>query len=256
MTRAISPANASRDRVWRVRLDLAVAARFNLSRRKARALIAEGRLLVNRRRVVVASREVGASDELSLISEDAPAVNVLASTERWVAVDKPAGQPTQPMRDRTHTSLEDVLRGQYGTIYLVHRLDTPTSGVVIFARTKEAAAQLSALFAAGEISKTYIAVAEGEIGRDMTIDTPIEGKAALTIVRPLRRTRLGTLVEIDLRTGRTHQIRIHLSSLGHAVAGDRRYGSAIDAPRLMLHAFRLQHAEIGTIESPIPSDFV
>jgi 23S rRNA pseudouridine1911/1915/1917 synthase len=239
-----------------VRLDLAVAARFNISRRKARAQIADGRVLVNRRRVAVASREVNANDELSIISEDAPHANVLASTERWLAVDKPPGLPTQPMRDRSHTSLEDILRGQFGTIYLVHRIDTPTSGVVIFARTKEAAAQLSSLFAAGEISKTYVAVAEGEIDREMTIDAPIEGKPALTIVRPLRRAMFGTLVEIDLKSGRTHQIRIHLSSVGHAVAGDRRYGSTIDAPRLMLHAFRLQHAEIGTIESPIPTDFV
>jgi 23S rRNA pseudouridine1911/1915/1917 synthase len=239
-----------------VRLDLAVAARFNISRRKARAEIADGRVLVNRRRVAVASREVSANDELSIISEDAPRINVLASTERWLAVDKPAGLPTQPMRDRSHTSLEDILRGQFGTIYLVHRIDTPTSGVVIFARTKEAAAQLSSLFAAGEISKTYVAVAEGEIDREMTIDRPIAEKPALTIVRPLRKAMFGTLVEIDLKTGRTHQIRIHLSSVGHAVAGDRRYGSAIDAPRLMLHAFRLQHPEIGTIESPIPTDFV
>lgn len=239
-----------------MRLDLAVAARFNISRRKARAQIADGRVLVNRRRVAVASREVSATDELSLIRDDAPRANVLASTELWLAVDKPSGLPTQPMRDRSHTSLEDILRGQYGTIYLVHRIDTPTSGVVIFARTKEAAAQLSSLFATGEISKTYVAVAEGEIDREITIDTPIEGKPALTIIRPLRRAKFGTMVEIHLKTGRTHQIRVHLSSVGHAVAGDRRYGSTIDAPRLMLHAFRLQHAEIGTIESPIPADFV
>ena len=90
----------------------------------------------------------------------------------------------------------------------------------------------------------------------MTIDSEIDGKAALTIVKPLRKAMLGTLVEVGIRTGRTHQIRIHLSSVGHPVAGDRRYGSTINAPRLMLHAFRLQHDEIGTIESPVPADFV
>ncbi len=239
-----------------MRLDQAVAARFNISRRKAREHLAAGRVLVNRRRVAVASREVAPEDELSLISEDAPRATVLASTPQWIAFDKPAGLPTQPMRERSHISLEDIARGQYGSIYLVHRLDTPTSGVVIFARTKESAARLSALFAAGDVAKTYIAVAEGEIDREMTIDSGIDGKPALTIVRPLRKAMLGTLVEVDIRTGRTHQIRIHLSSTGHPVAGDRRYGSTMNAPRLMLHAFRLQHDEIGTIESPVPADFV
>ncbi|HEU4521651.1 MAG TPA: RNA pseudouridine synthase, partial [Thermoanaerobaculia bacterium] len=88
------------------------------------------------------------------------------------------------------------------------------------------------------------------------ITTPIDGKPALTIVRPLRKVEHGTLVEIDLRTGRTHQIRIHLASIAHPVAGDRRYGSTINLPRLMLHAWRIEHAEIGAIEAPIPPEFV
>lgn len=204
----------------------------------------------------MASREVGTGDELSLIAEDSARLNLLATTNGWIAVDKPPGLPTQPMRERSHTSLEDIVRSQFGTIYLVHRLDTPTSGVVIFARTREAAARLSSLFAGGDMRKTYMAIAEGQIDREMTVDSPIDGKSALTIIRPLRRAQHGTLVEVEIRTGRTHQIRIHLASIGHPVAGDRRYGSTINAPRLMLHAFRLQHDEIGTIESPIPSDFV
>ena len=239
-----------------MRLDQAIAARFNISRRKAREHIGAGRVLVNRRRVAVASREVGTGDELSLIAEDSARLNLLATTNGWIAVDKPPGLPTQPMRERSHTSLEDIVRSQFGTIYLVHRLDTPTSGVVIFARTREAAARLSSLFAGGDMRKTYMAIAEGQIDREMTVDSPIDGKSALTIIRPLRRAQHGTLVEVEIRTGRTHQIRIHLASIGHPVAGDRRYGSTINAPRLMLHAFRLQHDEIGTIESPIPSDFV
>ena len=239
-----------------MRLDQAIAARFNISRRKAREHIGAGRVLVNRRRVAVASREVGTSDELSLIAEDSARLSILATAQGWVAVDKPPGLPTQPMRERSHISLEDIVRGQFGTIYLVHRLDTPTSGVVLFARSREDAARLSSLFAGGEMKKTYVAVAEGEIERETTVDTAIDGKPALTIIRPLRKAKHGTLVEVEIRTGRTHQIRVHLASIDHPVAGDRRYGSTIQAPRLMLHAFRLQHDEIGTIESPVPSDFV
>ena len=239
-----------------MRLDLAVAARFQVSRRKAREHIAAGRVQVNRRRVAVASRVVSERDEVTLIPEAAEKLRVLAMTSEWVAVDKPAGLPTQPARDRDRVSLEDLARAELRTIFVVHRLDTPTSGAVLFARTQKAAARLSALFASGEIRKTYVAVAEGRIERELTIATPVRGKEAMTLARPLRETALGTLAEIEIRTGRTHQIRVHLASIGHPVAGDRRYGSTINAPRLMLHAWRLEHAEIGRIEAPIPHEFV
>ena len=85
---------------------------------------------------------------------------------------------------------------------------------------------------------------------EITIDSPIEGKEAITIVRP----RGGSVVEAEILTGRTHQIRIHLASVGHAVAGDRRYGGP-PAARLMLHAWKLEHEELGTIVAPPPAVF-
>jgi len=230
-----------------MRLDQALALRFNISRRKARELIAAGRVLVNQRPVRVASREVD-SDELR-IAEELPAVPVLAITDDWLAVDKPAGMPTQPPRDRSAISLEEILRLQYREIYLVHRLDTPTSGAVVFARNRAAAARLSSLFASRAIRKTYLAVIDGAI-EEQTIDTPIDGKEAITIVRP----RGGNVVEAEILTGRTHQIRIHLASIGHPVLGDRRYGGA-PAARLMLHAWKLEHEELGAIVAPPPDGF-
>ena len=231
-----------------MRLDQAVALRFEISRRKARELIAAGRVLVNQRPVRVASREVADDDELR-IAEELPAVSVLAIADDWIAVDKPAGMPTQPPRDRSSISLEEILRVQYREIYLVHRLDTPTSGAVVFARNRAAAARLSALFASRAIRKTYLAVVAGTI-EEQTIDTPIDGKEAITVVRP----RGGNLVEAEILTGRTHQIRIHLASIGHPVAGDRRYGGP-PAARLMLHAWKLEHDELGTIVAPPPAVF-
>jgi 23S rRNA-/tRNA-specific pseudouridylate synthase len=231
-----------------MRLDQALALRTNLSRRKARELIAAGRVLVNQRSVRVASREVADDDELR-VAEELPRVALLASTEDWLAVDKPAGVPTQPPRDRATISLEEMLRIDYREIYLVHRLDTPTSGVVVFARNRAAAARLSALFASRAIRKTYLAAIDGKI-EEQTIDTPVDGKDAITIVR----TRGGNLVEAEILTGRTHQIRIHLASIGHAVAGDRRYGGPA-APRLMLHAWKLEHDELGAIVAPPPAVF-
>ncbi len=227
------------------RLDQAISARFpSISRRKARALIASGCVTVNQHPVRVASREVASGDELRVVEASAP-VPLLASTDEWLAVAKPAGVPAQPARDRAALSLEEMLRVEYRSIYLVHRLDTPTSGVMLFARTAASAARLSKFFAEGAIRKVYLARVQPPIDQELTIDTPIDGKEALTIVRP----RADGLVEVDIRTGRTHQIRIHLSSAGHPVDGDRRYGGKA-ATRLMLHAWKIEHPELGVIEAP------
>ncbi|HEX7155070.1 MAG TPA: RluA family pseudouridine synthase [Thermoanaerobaculia bacterium] len=235
-----------------MRLDQAVAARHpDISRTKARELIAQRRVLVNDRPVGIASREVADSDRITIV-EALPELSILRETKEWVAVDKPAGMPTQPTRDRGLRSLEELLRVRYGSIFLVHRIDTWTSGVVVFARTRAAASRLSQLFASRAIRKTYLAVIDGTIAAETTIDTPIDGKDALTIVKP----RGGKVVEVEIRTGRMHQIRVHLASIGHPVAGDRRYGGSGNLPRMLLHAWQLEHAELGgTLTAPSPADF-
>jgi 23S rRNA pseudouridine1911/1915/1917 synthase len=240
-----------------MRLDQAVAARNpEISRRKARELIAQKRVFVNDRPVGVASREVRDSDRITIALDELPEIEVLRETADWVAVNKPAGIPTQPARDRKQRSLEELLRIQYRTLHLVHRIDTQTSGVVVFAKHPAAAARLSELFAAREVRKTYLAVAEGAIERELTIETPIGEKDAHTIVRPLRSLEGATLVEAEILTGRTHQIRIHLKSIERPVVGDRRYGSIMAAPRMLLHAWKLGHAYFGAeLVAPVPSDF-
>jgi RluA family pseudouridine synthase len=237
-----------------MRLDQAVAARHpEISRRKARELIGQKRILVNDRPVAVASREVSDKDRISIV-EDVPELVILKETPDWVAVSKAPGMPTQPTRDRKLRSLEELLRMRYGTIYLVHRIDTGTSGVVVFARSREAAARLSSLFASREIRKTYLAVAEGSIDREQVIESPIGGKDAHTVVRPLKQLEGATLLEAEIRTGRMHQIRIHLKSIERPVVGDRRYGSTMRAKRPLLHAWKLEHEELGTLEAPVPED--
>lgn len=238
-----------------MRLDQTIAARYpDLSRRKARELIAARRVLVNERVVSIASREVDAGDRIAVV-EDAPELAIIRETGDWIAVDKPAGMPTQPSRDRKQRSLEELLRLRFREVWLVHRLDTPTSGVVLFARTAAAAARLSALFASGEIRKTYLAILEGEIAEERVVETPVQRKSARTTFRPVRIDDDTTLVEAVIDTGRTHQIRIHAQSIGHPVAGDRRYGSGGRAARLMLHAWKLEHATFGTLEAPAPTSF-
>ena len=238
-----------------MRLDQAIAARYpNISRRKARELIAARRVLVNERAVSIASREVDAADRIAIV-EDAPELAIIREREEWIAVDKAAGMPTQPTRDREQRSLEELLRLRFREIWLVHRLDTPTSGVVLFARSAAAAAKLSALFANGEIRKTYLAILDGAMNEERVVDTPVQGKNARTTFRPIRVDGNTTLVEAIIETGRTHQIRIHAQSIGHPVAGDRRYGSGGRAARLMLHAWKLEHASFGILEAPPPTSF-
>jgi RluA family pseudouridine synthase len=244
-----------------MRLDQAVAARNpEISRRKARELIAQRRVFVNDRPVGVASREVSEHDRITIAQDELPEIEVLRETADWIAVNKPAGIPTQPARDRAQRSLEELLRMGHRTIHLVHRIDTQTSGVVVFAKHPAAAARLSELFASREVRKIYLAVAEGAIESELTIETPIGEKDAHTIVRPLRQlhveSNIATLVEAEILTGRTHQIRIHLKSIERPVVGDRRYGSTMRAPRMLLHAWKLEHADFGgEVVAPLPSDF-
>src|SRR5581483_12435177 len=167
-----------------MRLDQAVAARFpHISRRQARELIARRRVLVNERSVAIASREVRESDRIAIVDEQ-PALDIIQLTDDFVAVNKPAGMPTQPTRDRKQRSLEELLRAQFKSIYLVHRLDTATSGVVVFARSREAAARLSRLFSSREMVRIYLARVDPPLAGHVVIDTPIQGKDAHTEAEP------------------------------------------------------------------------
>ena len=236
-----------------MRLDQAIAARFpNISRRKARDLIAAHKILVNERAVAIASREVRDSDRIAVV-DDAPQIDVIRETDDWIAVNKPAGMPAQATRDRKERSLEELLRLQFKSVYVVHRLDTPTSGVVLFARSSEAAARLSELLPS--VKKTYLALVEPPLDGEVVIETPIAGKFARTIVLGEPPPTAVKLKQILLDTGRTHQIRIHLASIGHPIVGDRRYGGS-RAPRLMLHAWKLEHESFGALEAPPPDDLI
>ncbi|MCU1231435.1 MAG: pseudouridine synthase [Acidobacteria bacterium] len=240
-----------------MRLDQAIAERNpDISRRKARELISARRVLVNDRPVGIASREIATADRIVIVDE-LPSIAILREGSDWIAVDKPSGMAVQPVRDRARRSLEELLRLQLrGELYLVHRIDTGTSGVVLFARTRDAAARLSELFAKRLVQKTYLAVVEGEIAEELTIETPIAEREAVTIIRPRASADGLTCIEAEIRTGRTHQIRIHLQSIAHPVAGDRRYGSTVNAPRLMLHAWRIEHESFGVLEASAPDDLI
>ena len=166
---------------------------------------------------------------------------------------------------------------------IVHRLDRGTSGVLLVARNDAAHRNLAAQFASRKVQKVYTALVHGTVRAERgRIEKPISrdparrvrmtargerGRAAITEYRVLRRFAGYTLLEVEIKTGRTHQIRAHFASLGHPVAGDRLYGTPAKPPgrppldRLFLHARRVRFlqpttGEPVTVEAPLPAELI
>lgn len=226
---------------------------------------------------------------VELTPEEIAAVRswVIHEDEHVLAFNKPSGLSSQGGRIQVHT-LDDLLwafmRSNGKRPELVHRLDRDTSGVIIAARTKPAAGFLGKAMQARRFKKTYQALIASapepragtieapllrqEVGRESYMrvvapDTP-GAQAALSRYRTLASSEDGALVELDPATGRMHQLRVHMASIGRPLAGDVRYGGALTfagrgAPRLMLHAAKLvfPHPSGGyvTVEAPLPEDF-
>lgn len=212
---------------------------------------------------------------------------VIHEDDTIIAFNKPSGLSSQGGRIKAHT-LDDLLfafaRSSGNRPRLIHRLDRDTSGVILTARTKPAAGVLGKAMMARRFRKTYLAIVGGgapepaggvigtalrrmEIGRESYMkvcpDDHPDAESAITRYRTLAKTPDAALVECSPQTGRMHQLRVHLASLGRPIAGDARYGGALTlggvaVPRLMLHAARLSfpHPDGGTttIEAPMPGD--
>jgi tRNA pseudouridine32 synthase/23S rRNA pseudouridine746 synthase len=224
----------------------------------------------------------------NLASEDIAFVRSLVIHEdaEVLALDKPAGLSSQGGRIKAHT-LDDLLwafvKPSGRRPVLVHRLDRDTSGVILAARSKPAAAFLGKALMARRFRKTYLAVvarppepASGAIdaplrrveeGREayMRVAAPDhpDAEPALTRYRTLLAGPQAALLELEPVTGRMHQLRVHLAHLGRPIVGDPRYGGALTlagqpVPRLMLHAARLSfpHPVGGTrtVVAPLPRD--
>jgi 23S rRNA pseudouridine1911/1915/1917 synthase len=230
-----------------------------LSRRKARAVIDTGGVFVDRARVKVAGRLVRAGQVIevnvggALDRGPVPEARVVHADDHVIVADKPAGLVTAPTPESDRGDLLDQLTQRYGEVYLVHRLDLPTSGLLVFARTRDANKRLGDAFVQHDVDREYRAVAVGTVAAQ-TIDRPIEGRRAVTHAAPLEALDGATLVGVRLETGRTHQIRIHLAGIGHPVAGDQQHGGEVSrtfvpkAPRLALHAAVLGFTHPGTGE--------
>lgn len=255
-----------------LRLDQVVPRHVpGLSRRKARAVIDTGGVFVDKARVKVAGRPVrpGQTIEVNyggaVERTDAPLPPRIVHVDDHVIVaDKPAGLVTAPTPESDRGDLLDQLARAYGEVYLVHRIDLPTSGLLVFARTRDANKRLGDAFRVHDVDREYRAIAIGDVA-SQTIDRPIGDRRAVTHVEALEALAGATLVAARLETGRTHQIRLHLAGLGHPIAGDTQHGGetarlfAPRAPRLALHAATLgfTHPATGArvrFESPLPDE--
>jgi 23S rRNA pseudouridine1911/1915/1917 synthase len=280
------------------RADRFVADAAGLSRSYVQRLITEGRLTsggapIKANAVLRAGDEleldVPAIQPLEMEADEAIPLTVVYEDDDLLIVDKPAGLVVHPAPGHASGTLVNALlarRGSFGGIAgvarpgIVHRLDRDTSGLIVVARNDHAQQALMAQLKARRVKKTYLALVHGspaaEVGR---IEAPIgrdprqfnrmtvraEGRPSTTGYRVKERLSGWTLLEVDLLTGRTHQIRVHLASIGHPVAGDPVYATGVakrgpeGLARLFLHSWRIEFASVSDeklirAEAPLPDD--
>ena len=272
------------------------------SRRRIQSLIESGHVRMDgtpctRPKTPVAA---GAGLEMENVPDELPPqealpenipLEVLYEDDSLLAINKAPGMVVHPAIGNWTGTLVNALLGRGSGSFgemdplrpgIVHRLDKDTSGCLVVAKTPKALTRLSDAFAERKTAKTYLAVVyghlipkEGEI-RTLIARHPVDrkrravvaegGKEAHSAYKVVREGKIdgipASLVEVRIFTGRTHQIRVHMSHIGHPLAGDAMYGGAkhLPAPRQMLHAWKLSlpHPETGEpleLEAPPPDDF-
>lgn len=287
------------------RLDAALARLMpQHSRTRIKAWIDAGQVLVGRlsckpRDLVTAGARVNVRMSLEPPRPDVLpepiALNLVHEDRDLLVVDKPAGLVVHPGAGNPDHTLQNALLGldpRLGSLPragIIHRLDKDTSGLLVVARTPEAHTSLTRQLAARTVAREYLALCVGVMTAGGTIDQPIgrhrtdrlrmtvrvDGRPAVTHYRVLERFRAHTYLKVKLETGRTHQIRLHLSHLRYPIAGDPVYGGRFAQPkgagdRLLatLRAFKRQALHAASLafdhprssrrlalESPLPNDF-
>lgn len=229
-----------------------LAESLNISKTKTKQLLDQRIVFVNKRRTWIASFKLKPGDQVEVAGgtvnvqkKNEQKVKILYEDDQYLLVSKFSGILTNG-----ENSLETLLRKQYGDAQLlaVHRLDKDTSGLVIFAKRREYFEKIKLLFQEQKVRKIYRAIAVGAVTPPrFIIDTPLEGQKALTGVHVLKSSGAASYLELNLATGRTHQIRLHLQQIGHPLVGEKNYVlKAIEnevirqAPRQMLHAWRVE----------------
>ena len=270
----------------KVRLDAFLAGTFDTSRSRSlwQKYVKSGAVQVNGQVVTSPKTEIETTDEITVElpeqTADATDIPVLYEDEDIVVINKPAGVLTHAKGgiSQEHT-VADMLQplttfaSDTNRAGIVHRLDRETSGVLVGARTPAAAEFLQKQFAQRTTKKTYVAIVEGVPKHtEALIDLPIgrspakpstfrvdpKGKSAQTTYYVLDVQNDKSLVKLQPKTGRTHQLRVHMAHIGHPIVGDIVYGKS--AQRMFLHAYQLEltapNGERMTFTAPIPEEFL
>jgi len=231
-----------------------LAQQLEISNNKAKELIDRGLVYVADKKVKIARALL--PDDTRFRIEEMGDIKIIYEDEHIIAVNKPA------MMDSY--DIQDAIEGAE----LLHRLDRETSGVLLMGRDREFIERAVCEFKARRVKKEYIAWVEGIIYEEIEIDAPIstvkkgkavsridkaKGKPAFTKVKPLEIQGKKSKVAIEISTGRTHQIRVHLASIGHPVVGDGQYGSRTLSSRIHLHSAKISIFDY-TFEAPQPKE--
>lgn len=270
----------------RQRLDVYVGTKLkDVSRKSISDLIHNGKVVVNGQPQTKKSYIVKSNDKIKIInslkSHKIRSLNleVIYEDKDVIVINKPPGLLThtkgQQSNEATIASfIKDKLKGLDGNrAGIVHRLDRATSGLIIGAKNPEALAWLQKQFSTRKVKKTYFALAEGTLKtKQAIIDMPIErnpkrpqtfrvganGKKAITEYEVIKETGKLSLIMLYPKTGRTHQLRVHMVALGHPIFGDSLYGNT-PSDRMYLHAAELEltlpSKERRKFESPLPKEF-
>lgn len=258
------------------------------SKKHAKRLLDAGRVRIGGKKVYIAGWKTKSGDKVE-ISEEARGkaqggfVKILYEDRDIIVAEKPAGMLSVSSEAGDRSAFADqikaYLRRKYQKAsYLkpVHRLDSETSGVMVFAKSKAGEA-IEEQFEHHTIERRYLAIVEGAVegeggrikaplekgefggGKKVRIASGDEGKDAVTEYYVKERYSHATLLDVRVRTGRTHQIRVHLSEIGHPIIGDKLYGGRMSFPRQALHAYVLgfRHPATGKkmkFESQLPDD--
>ena len=277
-------------------LDHFLAQSLKTSRKKAKQMIDEGKIFLGNKKIIIASWKLQSGDSIEIKD---PNEATLPRKSRYLkihyedpdllVVEKPPGiaceRSAQTLSSTLVDDINDYLRRahpgiEHPYVGLMHRLDRETSGVMVYTLSKKANT-LADQFKRHKLGRRYLALVEGDVKQNegyiekaIVKDSEAQGKKmkalpgkkstgpqrARTYYRVLERYGKATLIEAQLETGRTHQVRVHLASLGHPVLGDRIYGSKIANPRHALHASYLEfhhpltHKKMAFRSKP-PKDF-
>lgn len=230
-----------------------LALQEGISNRAAKDFIDRGVVFAKGKKITVARADIKADTVFKIEKIKKP--KIIFEDKKIIAVDKPS-----------HITSEEI--AELYKLTLLHRLDKDTTGVLLLSKDEDFTKEVIETFKAHKVNKTYLAIVQGRFVEPQTIDTPLlitktksgayakvakEGKQAVTIVEPKFVEGKRSMIEIKIETGRTHQIRAHLKSIGFPVIGDEKYGGKPNS-KMLLHAYKI--SLLGySFQSIMPDEF-